>query len=61
VLEFNLNPYLFDKFKYKAYRFQGKEIPLISEGWEKIEKYYYKELNTTDGILLIHNFTYRIK
>jgi len=61
VVEFNLNPYLFDKFKYKSYRLKDREISLICEGWSKIGKYYYLELHTSHGILLIHNYTYRLK
>lgn len=61
VLEFNLNPFYFSKFKYFGYRFNNKEIPLICEGWQKIGEYYYLELNTSHGPLITHSLTYRIK
>lgn len=61
VLEFNLSPYHFNQLKFHAYRFGNREIPLVCEGWIKIGKYEYLELNTSHGILLTNNLTYRIK
>jgi len=59
VVEFNLSPHYYKNLKNFKYR--GKDIPIVSEGWSTIQDYYYRELRTSEGILLVYDLTYKIK
>jgi hypothetical protein len=41
--------------------YNGREINIVSEGWIKVEKYYYRELQTSEGIILTTTITYKIR
>jgi hypothetical protein len=41
--------------------YDGRHIPIVCEGWNRIEKLYYKELETTEGKLLTTTLTYKLK
>jgi hypothetical protein len=61
VVEFNLSPHYFSHFKKKTLLYNGREINIVSEGWIKVEKYYYRELQTSEGIILTTTITYKIR
>lgn len=61
VLEFNLNPHSMKNEKLTYFLFNKKIIPIVSEGWTRVGAYYYKELNTSEGIILISTLAYRKK
>ena len=61
VVEFNLNPHSFKKTKLTFFSYDKKIIPIVSEGWEKIGVYYYKEYTTTEGVVYSSTLTYRLK
>jgi hypothetical protein len=60
VKEFNLSPYYQTAINKGFYRFDGVEIPIVSEGWIRIKGYYYLELQTERGILHIQQLTYKL-
>jgi hypothetical protein len=47
--------------KLTYFLFNKKIIPIVSEGWTRVGAYYYKELNTSEGIILISTLAYRKK
>jgi hypothetical protein len=47
--------------KLTYFLFNKKIIPIVSEGWNRVGAYYYKELNTSEGIILISTLAYRKK
>ena len=59
VMTFNLSPPYYKVLKGFAY--DGEVIPLVCEGWIKIKDYYYLELETTQGFLLVTKLTYTLK
>lgn len=60
VVEINVNPLLYSKYRVKSITYDNKLIPIISSGWKETEGYYYKELQTSEGVLIIREMTYRI-
>ena len=61
VMEFNLSPHYFKSLQYRTLSFDGRHINIVCEGWKRVEKYYYLEMYTSDGIQLTNTLTYRIK
>lgn len=59
VTEFNLSPHYFKNIQTFVYR--GKPIPIVSEGWTPIGDYYYKELLTSQGLILTYDLIYKLK
>jgi hypothetical protein len=60
VVEINVNPLLYSKYKIKSITYDNEVIPIISSGWKETEGYHYKELQTSEGVLIIREMTYRI-
>lgn len=61
VVEFNLSPSSMKAEKITYFLYNKKVIPVVSEGWNRIGGYYYKEYSTSEGIILSPSLTYRIK
>lgn len=45
----------------KVLVYNDKEIDLVCEGWLKIEKYFYIELKTAQGIIYTTNYIYKLR
>jgi hypothetical protein len=48
-----------EKLTYIIYN--KKSIPIVSEGWNKIGGYYYRELNTSEGIIFTNSISYKLR
>jgi hypothetical protein len=63
VKEFNLSPYFYDLFKSgqkdKKFIFRGTEIDVISKGWKQLGNLFYMELMTSEGDMVVTNYTYK--
>ena len=46
---------------YKTIAYDGQHINIVCEGWERIEKFYYREFRSTEGTLLVTTLTYKLK
>jgi hypothetical protein len=60
VREFNLSPFLYNKTQKKTVRYRDYEVNLISKGWIDVDGVFYLELNTSEGILYITDYTYSL-
>ena len=61
VQEFNLSPHFYEKMVKKVLIYNDKQIDLVCEGWLKIEKYFYIELKTAQGIIYTTNYIYKLR
>ncbi len=60
VKEFNLSPHYFKYLKKFTITYDGREIPIICEGWKRVEKFYYLEMETTHGLQIANTLVYRL-
>lgn len=61
VVEFNLSPIDYEKYKHIDFTYRGKKITFVSDHWVKIDKHYYREINSSEGYIYISTLTYRLK
>lgn len=60
VLEFNINPFFMNQVTKNIYRYREYDIFIVSEGWQKVDGYYYKEIHTSEGICYIPDLIYKL-
>lgn len=42
------------------YRYRDYDIFIVSDGWQKVDGYYYKEIHTSEGICYIPDLIYKL-
>jgi len=60
ILEFNISPDA-KKIVGDSYWYRGTSIPIVSENWIKLGDFYYKKLQTSEGVMYTKNILYRLK
>ena len=61
VIEINVNPKLYENFSKKEFTYKNKTIPIVSKGWKEVDGYYYRELSTSEGNIVIREMFYTIQ